>query len=64
MRKLAPGIQTYHAAGWKFRRDFDRSTARKHDINRGKKNQGCGSAEGLSYRAERASNNKTKKRTI
>lgn len=36
VRKLAQGIQTYHAAGWKFRRDFDRSTARKHDINRGK----------------------------
>jgi hypothetical protein len=37
VRKLAQGIQTYHAAGWKFRRDFDRSTARKHDINRGKR---------------------------
>jgi hypothetical protein len=35
--KMAAGIQTYHAAGWKFRDQFDRSTAKKHDINIGKK---------------------------
>ena len=35
--KMAPGIQTYHAAGWKFGDAFDRSTAKKHDINWRKK---------------------------
>jgi hypothetical protein len=37
IRKLAPGIQTYHAAGWRFRDQFDRSTAKKHDLNPGRK---------------------------
>jgi hypothetical protein len=27
--KLAPAIQTYHAAGWRFKDEFDRSTAKK-----------------------------------
>ena len=35
--KMAAGIQTYHAAGWKFRDAFDRSTIKKHHINWGKK---------------------------
>jgi hypothetical protein len=37
VRKLTPGIQTYHAAGWRFRDEFDRSTAKKHDVNPSKK---------------------------
>jgi hypothetical protein len=38
VRKLAPGIQTYHAAGWRFQDQFDRSTVRKqHDVNLGRK---------------------------
>ncbi|HEY7080151.1 MAG TPA: hypothetical protein VH500_10645 [Nitrososphaeraceae archaeon] len=37
VRKMASGIQTYHAAGWKFRDAFDRSSVKKHHINWGKK---------------------------
>jgi len=38
VRKLAPGVQTYHAAGWRFQDQFDRSTAKKqHDVNLGRK---------------------------
>ena len=35
--KMASGVQTYHAAGWKFRDPFKRSTIKRHDINFGKK---------------------------
>jgi hypothetical protein len=36
--KLAPRIQTYHAAGWRFKDQFDRSTAKKqYDVNLGQK---------------------------
>jgi hypothetical protein len=37
VRKLAPGIQTYHAANWRFKDQFDRSTAKKYNVNLGKK---------------------------
>lgn len=38
VRRLASGIQTYHAAGWRFQDQFDRSSAKKqHDVNLGQK---------------------------
>jgi hypothetical protein len=39
VRRLAPKIQTYHAAGWRFQDQFDRSTAKKkqHEVNPGRK---------------------------
>jgi hypothetical protein len=35
--KMASGVQTFHAAGWKFRDPFKRSTIKRHNINFGKK---------------------------
>lgn len=35
--KMAPGITTFHAAGYIFAKVFDRSTIKKHDINLGRK---------------------------
>ena len=35
--KMASGVQTYHAAGWRFRDPFRRSTIKRHNINFGKK---------------------------
>jgi hypothetical protein len=32
VRRLAPKIQTYHAAGWRFQDQFDRSTAKKNNM--------------------------------
>lgn len=37
VHKMASGIQTYYAAGWKFRDAFDRSTVKKHHVSWGKK---------------------------
>jgi hypothetical protein len=34
---MASGVQTFHAAGWKFRDPFKRSTIKRHNINFGKK---------------------------
>lgn len=35
--KMASGVQTYHAAGWRFRDPFRRSTIKRHNLNFGKK---------------------------